>query len=203
MNGTVSVGPVCGVVLATLIIVAVAVTSIGQLGLSRDMVTASVRAIAQLGAVSLVITAVLRSWWSTAAFITLMVVVAAATSARRISTLRRGWPAIVPITAGAAPIGTAVVLAGTVPFRTVAVLPAGDRWTSCATAEASTRPPSRSASSRATPLFRYAGRQPARRSCRRWTRPVPSDWSPYLERSSACCSAAARPSRPEPPSCSY
>jgi putative ABC transport system permease protein len=46
--------------------------------------------------VSVVIAAVLRSWWATAAFITLMVAVAAITSARRVSTLRRGWIVALP-----------------------------------------------------------------------------------------------------------
>jgi putative ABC transport system permease protein len=122
-QGVVSAGPVLGVVLAALIAIAAAVTWIGRLGLSRDVVTASLRAVAQLGVVSLLITAVLRSWWTTAAFISLMVVVAAATSARRVSTLRLGWPAILPIVAGALPIGTAVVAVGATPLKTVAVLP--------------------------------------------------------------------------------
>src|SRR3954465_1784987 len=102
-QGVVSAGPVLGVVLLVLIAIAAAVTWIGRLGLSRDVVTASLRAVAQLGVVSLLITAVLRSWWTTAAFISLMVVVAAATSARRVSTLRLGWPAILPIVAGGPP----------------------------------------------------------------------------------------------------
>jgi putative ABC transport system permease protein len=122
-QGVVSAGPVLGVVLLVLIAIAAAVTWIGRLGLSRDVVTASLRAVAQLGVVSLLITAVLRSWWTTAAFISLMVVVAAATSARRVSTLRLGWPAILPIVAGALPIGTAVVAVGATPLKTVAVLP--------------------------------------------------------------------------------
>jgi putative ABC transport system permease protein len=122
-QGAVSTGPVLAVVLVVLIAVAVAVTSIGRLGLGRDMVTASLRAIAQLGVVSLLITAVLRSWWTTAAFIALMLVVAAATSARRISTLRLGWPAVLPVAAGVFPIGSAIVAAGTTPLKPVAVLP--------------------------------------------------------------------------------
>ena len=69
------------------------------------------------------IAAVLRSWWATAAFITLMVAVAAITSARRVSTLRRGWIVALPIAGGALPIGAAVVAAGTIPWQTVAVLP--------------------------------------------------------------------------------
>jgi putative ABC transport system permease protein len=124
MNQTsVTVGPVLGGVLVVLVVVAAVVVWAGRLGLTRDTVTASLRAVVQLGVVSLLIAAVLRSWWATAGFIALMLVVAAATSARRVSTLRLGWPAVLPIMAGAVPIGTVVVLAGTTALRPVAVLP--------------------------------------------------------------------------------
>jgi putative ABC transport system permease protein len=122
-QGAVTVGPTFAAVLVALILVAALATRIGQLGLSRAMVTASVRAIVQLGVVSLLITAVLRSWWATAGFIALMAVVAAATSARRISTLRLGWAAAGPILAGAVPVGAGIVAAGTMPLTTVSVLP--------------------------------------------------------------------------------
>jgi putative ABC transport system permease protein len=121
--GAITVGPMFAVVLVALIAVAAIVALVGQLGVSRAAVTASVRAVAQLAIVSLLITAVLRSWWATAAFITLMILVAAATSARRVSTLRLGWPVLVPIAAGAVPIGTLIVAARTMPLTTVSVLP--------------------------------------------------------------------------------
>ncbi|MFI5897525.1 ABC transporter permease [Actinoplanes sp. NPDC051513] len=109
--------------LVALTLLAVTAALIGRLGVSRAVVSASVRAVVQLAAVSLLIAAVLRSWWATAAFITLMVIVAAATSARRIG----GWGlvrfTIVPIAAGAMPVGGLIVVAGTVPRSEVAVLP--------------------------------------------------------------------------------
>jgi putative ABC transport system permease protein len=122
-QGTVSIGPAFAVVLALLVVIAAAAAMIGRLGVSRSVVTASVRAILQLGVVSLLITAVLRSWWPTAGFVVLMVLVAAATSARRVSVLRLGWPVIVPIVAGAAPAGTVIVAGGTMPLTEVALLP--------------------------------------------------------------------------------
>jgi putative ABC transport system permease protein len=122
-QGTVAVGPVLAVVLAALVLVAAAAVLIGRLGLSRDVVTASVRAVLQLGAVSLLIVAVLRSWWSTAGFIVLMVLVAAFTSARRVSTLKLGWLAILPIVAGAAPACALIVATGVMPLTEIAVLP--------------------------------------------------------------------------------
>ncbi|MFI7597441.1 ABC transporter permease [Actinoplanes sp. NPDC049681] len=112
-----------GAALAGLVLLAVVAARIGGLGVSRAVVTASVRAVLQLAAVSVLIAAVLRSWWATAAFITLMLLVAAATSARRITTLRLGRSAILPIVAGVVPVGVLVVAAGTVPLTEVAVLP--------------------------------------------------------------------------------
>jgi putative ABC transport system permease protein len=122
-QGAIAVGPAFGVVLAALVIVAAAAALVGRLGVSRAVATASVRAVVQLGVVSLLIAAVLRSWWATAGFIALMLAVAAATSARRVTTLRLGWPVAAPIAAGALPIGAGIVVAGTMPMTTVSVLP--------------------------------------------------------------------------------
>jgi len=122
-QGAISVGPAFVLVLIGLVVIGALAALIARLGVSRAIGTASLRAALQLGAVSLLITAVLRSWWATAAFIAVMLGVAAATSARRITTLRLGWPAVAPIAAGALPVGAGIVAAGTVPLVTVAVLP--------------------------------------------------------------------------------
>ena len=122
-QGVITVGPALAVVMAGLIVVGAAVAAIGQLGVSRAIVTASLRAIVQLAVVSLLITAVLRSWWATAAFIAVMLGVAAVTSARRVSTVRLAWPVVAPIAAGALPVGVGIVASGTMPLTTVAVLP--------------------------------------------------------------------------------
>jgi putative ABC transport system permease protein len=122
-QATVSVGPALAVVLAVLVVIAVAAALIGQLGVSGAVVTASVRAVVQLALVSLLIAAVLHSWWATAGFIVLMVLVAGATSARRVSTLRLGWLVIVPIVSGAVPAGVVIVAGGTMPLNEVAMLP--------------------------------------------------------------------------------
>ena len=92
-----SVRPAFAVVLAALVVLAVTAAAIGRLGAGRALVTGSLRAVLQLGAVSLLIAAVLRSWWATAGFIVMMALVAAATSARRVSTWRRGTLVLVPI----------------------------------------------------------------------------------------------------------
>jgi putative ABC transport system permease protein len=122
-NAAVSIGPVLIVVLAALMMLAVAAAAVGRLGVSRAVGSASVRAVVQLAAVPLLITAVLRSWWATAAFITLMVLVAAATSARRIGSWSLVRFTILPIVAGALPAGTLVVVAGTVPMSAIAGSP--------------------------------------------------------------------------------
>jgi putative ABC transport system permease protein len=122
-QGAVTVGPAFAVVLALLVVLAVAAALAGRLEVSRAVVTAAGRAILQLAAVSLLIAAVLRSWWATAGFITLMLMVAAATSARRVTTLRLGRLVVLPIAAGALPVGAAIVAAGTMPLTEVAVLP--------------------------------------------------------------------------------
>jgi putative ABC transport system permease protein len=119
----VSLGTGFAVVLVVLALAGALVACSARLGHARAVVTASIRAVLQLGAVSLLIAAVLRSWWATAAFIVLMVLVAAATSARRITTLRLGRLAVLPIAAGALPVGALVVAGGTVPRTEVAVLP--------------------------------------------------------------------------------
>ena len=122
-QGAISVGPAFVVVLAGLVLVGTAAALVGRLGVSRAVATASARAMLQLGVVSLLITGVLHSWWTTAGFIAVMLAVAAATSARRVSTLRLGWPVAVPIAAGAVPIGAGIVAARTMPTTTIAVLP--------------------------------------------------------------------------------
>jgi putative ABC transport system permease protein len=122
-QAAISTGPVLAVVLVALTLLAVAAAMIGRLGVGRAVGSAAIRAVVQLAAVSLLIAAVLRSWWATAAFITVMVLVAAATSARRIGSWRLLRFALLPIAAGAIPAGTFIVVSGTVPLSEVAVLP--------------------------------------------------------------------------------
>jgi putative ABC transport system permease protein len=99
-------------------------TSASRIALiGSDPLPASLRAVLQLGVVSPLIAAVLRSWWATAGFVAVMLTVAGFTSARRISTPRLGRLAILPIATGALPAGAVVVAAGTMPRTEVAVLP--------------------------------------------------------------------------------
>jgi putative ABC transport system permease protein len=122
-QSAIAVGPGFAVALAVLAGLAAVVALVGRLGVSRAVVAAAVRAVVQLGVVSLLIAAVLRSWWATAAFVVVMLGVATVTSARRVTTLRRGWPVAAPIAVGALPVGAGIVAAHTMPWTTVAVLP--------------------------------------------------------------------------------
>jgi putative ABC transport system permease protein len=110
-------------VLALLVAGAAAVVGVGGLGAWRPVVTAAVRAVGQLAAVSLVIVFVLRSGWLTAAFVLFMFGIAAWTSARRVTKARHGRWVAVSIAAGVAPILGLLLAAGIVPANPLAVVP--------------------------------------------------------------------------------
>jgi putative ABC transport system permease protein len=113
------------VLLGLLVIAATVLTRAAQLGSTWAVPIAAVRAVVQLAAVSLVIAVVLRSLWLTAAFLTLMMLVASATSAQRITgRLRlRTMITVVPIAGGVLPPLAAILLSGVLPLDPVAVLP--------------------------------------------------------------------------------
>lgn len=114
--------PLAGV-LVLLAVVAAVMVGIGRIGPWRPMLTAAVRAVAQLTAVSFVIVLVLRDGWLTAAFVLLMFGIATLTSARRITKARHGWWAGAAIAGGVAPILALLLATHLVPMRPVAVIP--------------------------------------------------------------------------------
>lgn len=108
-----------------LAVAATAVTALARLGTWHAPAWAAGRAAVQLAAVSLVIVVVLRSMPATLAFVALMVTVASATAARRVTgTVGRaaGWFAV-PLLAGLVPTVALCVASGAVPAEPVAVLP--------------------------------------------------------------------------------
>ncbi|MBW0092151.1 ABC transporter permease [Pseudonocardia sp. KRD-184] len=117
------IGPALAVALVTAVLVAAVVARLTRLETSSATVTAAVRAIVQLGAVSLLIGAIVGSVPLSAAFVALMVVVAARTAGRRMTPDRSGWWAIVPIALAPVPVVAALVLAGVVPPQGIAVIP--------------------------------------------------------------------------------
>lgn len=126
MSGSVlTLGWPLAVLLVVFAVAAAAVIRTAGLGDWRAPLTAAARCVVQLAAVSLVIGWVLRSMWLTGLFITLMVLIAAGTSARRVTgRVGRGsvWM-VLPIALGVAPpIGLALA-SGVVPAEPIAVLP--------------------------------------------------------------------------------
>jgi putative ABC transport system permease protein len=122
-GGSIVVGPMLAVVLGVLTLGATLTVWLGRLGKVRSVGVAAVRATAQLGLVSLIIVAVLRSGWLTALFIGLMFTVAALTSAGRIGNRRQFASTAVAIGAGVAPVFALVIFSGVVPARPLAIVP--------------------------------------------------------------------------------
>lgn len=122
---TVTLGWPLAVLLILLTVVAAVLYRFAGLGRPSLVITAALRAVAQLAAVSLVIGAVLHSLPLSCAFLALMVVIAAGTSARRITgSLRpRSWWTVAPILTGLLPTMAAILLSGVMPVEPVAVLP--------------------------------------------------------------------------------
>ncbi|GIJ57826.1 ABC transporter permease [Virgisporangium aurantiacum] len=120
----VTVGPALVAAVVVLVAAAAAVVRYFSFAVTRDVVVASARAVGQLAAVSLILAAVLESGWSTAAFIGLMLTVAAATSGRRVAGgISWGRWTAAPIAVGALPVLAIVLATGAVPLTTIAVLP--------------------------------------------------------------------------------
>ena len=112
------------VVLVVLVAVAVTASYLGQLGVERQHLTAAARAVVQLAAVSLVITAALGSLWWSMAFALLMFAVATWTSSGRIDVPRRqvAWVGLA-IAAGVVPVLTLILGSGLVPFNGAGLVP--------------------------------------------------------------------------------
>lgn len=112
-------------VLAVLVmaVVAGAIRIVTGLGNGREELTATARATVQLGLVGLIVTAVLSSWWLTAAFVTLMLTVASLTSGSRMkASVGRLW-LFAPVTLGALPVTVALLAVGLLPVTPLSVVP--------------------------------------------------------------------------------
>lgn len=122
-SASITLGWGLAVALAVLVGIAVAVSLLGRFGISRALVTASVRAVLQLAVVATIIVAVVRSWWLTVAFVLVMLTVASFTSARRMTRDRTGLLASAAIGAGVLPVLAIVLVSGAVPLTGIAVVP--------------------------------------------------------------------------------
>ena len=124
-TSVVQLGPGLVAALVVLTTVGTLAGGLGGLGVGRRVLTAVARAVVQLAAVSLVITAVVRSLPLAAAFVGLMYLVATLTSARRITRDRSGLFAALPIGVGVLPVLGVVLATGAIPLRGIALVPIG------------------------------------------------------------------------------
>ncbi len=124
-TSVVQLGPGLAVALVVLTASAALVGWLGGLGVGTRQLTAAARAVVQLAAVSLVITAVVQSLPLAAAFVGLMYLVATLTSARRITRDRSGLFAALPIGIGVLPVLGLVLATGAIPLRGIALVPIG------------------------------------------------------------------------------
>jgi putative ABC transport system permease protein len=112
------------VVLVALVAVAVTASTLGRLGVAREQVVAAVRAVAQLAAVSLVITAALGSLLWSFGIVLLMFVVASVTATGRVGAPRGQLPWVMTaVAAGAVPVLALVLGSGVVPFNGAGIIP--------------------------------------------------------------------------------
>jgi putative ABC transport system permease protein len=189
-QANVVLGPALGVAGVLAVVVAAAVGWWARLGTARLAVIAGVRAVVQLGAVALLIGAIVGSVWLSALFVLLMIAVAGWTAARRITTDPSGWWAVLPIAVTPLPVVALLVLGGVVPHAGIAIIPMAGSLiggTMTATAQAGRRTldelEARHGEVEAALSLGFLERDArmeivcpnaVRRSCRRWTRPARS-----------------------------
>lgn len=111
------------VALVLLVALGVVASRVARFGIGRQVVVASVRAVAQLAVVSLVIVAAIAHVWSSLLFVVLMFVVGTVTTCRRTG-IRRAWPWVAAaMAAGALPVLAVVFGLGVAPFVGVSIIP--------------------------------------------------------------------------------
>jgi putative ABC transport system permease protein len=120
---TVVIGPAMAVAGVLAVALAATLAGLARLGTGRPSLVAGARAVVQLGAVSLLIGAIVGSVLLSAAFVLVMVTVATWTAARRITPHPSGWWALLPIAVAPLPVTAVLVLSGVVPPVGVAVIP--------------------------------------------------------------------------------
>lgn len=111
------------IALIVLVALTAAVSAVNRLGLSRAAVWACARAVVQLAAVSLIITAALTHLALALGFGLLMFSVAVFTSAGRCGVRDRWWWVAVAMAAGIVPVLLVVFLSGTAPLTGAALVP--------------------------------------------------------------------------------
>ena len=122
MSTLVQLGPPLGVALVVLVAVGCAAAAWGQLGHGPAILTAALRAVAQLAAVALLLAAIVSSLAASFAFVGAMYAIATLTAARRLGARQGVWCSL-PIGAGPLPVVAGLLAIGVVPAQGVAVVP--------------------------------------------------------------------------------
>ncbi|WP_460403742.1 ABC transporter permease [Actinophytocola sediminis] len=122
MNGTITLGWPLAVVLTLLTSAGALTVWLGRISSWRPVATAAIRAVVQLGAVSLLITAVLASGWLTGGFVVLMLSIATYTSGRRIFGRLSAIPAAA-IATGLLPVLALLFATRIAPWEPVVIVP--------------------------------------------------------------------------------
>jgi UDP-glucose/iron transport system permease protein len=123
MSQAPSFGVALIVSLGVLLALGLGVSQIGRLGVGRSLVTATLRACAQLAAVSVVIAAVLSRTWMAVLFAFVMFAVATFTAAGRVGA-RRDWTWIaVALAAGVLPVLAIIFGLQVTTFTGAAIIP--------------------------------------------------------------------------------
>lgn len=105
------------------VVVCVVVARSAGLSTGRDSVTASLRAVLQLGVVALLLDRIVGSLAASLGFVAVMTVAATWTAARRITGHRSGWWTGVAIVLGALPVTALLVGTRVVPAEGIAIIP--------------------------------------------------------------------------------
>ncbi|MFB7996052.1 ABC transporter permease [Streptomyces sp. NPDC056002] len=119
-----------GIIMAALLAMATGTAALARFADARDrrrywkdIVTAGVRAAAQLAVVSLVVGAVMHQVPLLLAFVLVMFTVATFTAGRRIARNGTGWWSALPIAAGVLPTLAPLLLTGLLPLKGIALIP--------------------------------------------------------------------------------
>ncbi|WP_206080044.1 ABC transporter permease [Propioniciclava coleopterorum] len=108
-----------------LLALGVAASTVGRLDAGRAQVVAAVRAVVQLAAISLIITAAVSAWWWAVVFASAMFAVGVWTTTGRVG-VRRSWPWVaLAMACGVLPVMAVIFLTGAAPFTGVSIVALG------------------------------------------------------------------------------
>lgn len=114
-----------GLALTLLLGLGVLASHLGRLGAGRAQIVAALRAVAQLAAISLLVTFAVSTWWWAALFAVVMFALGVWTTSGRVG-VRPCWPWVaLAMACGVLPVMAIVFLTGAAPFNGVAIVALG------------------------------------------------------------------------------